>query len=91
MKNRIAVALIGLAAWSTPLVAKEMSVTVTDADGAPVPLVMVTAQPAAPELFKGKFMPERSVFTGQAGTAQVTVPDKGAVSLRLRKPGYTDN
>lgn len=70
--------------------AREIAVTVTDAAGRPVPLVMVTAIPDQPDDGSGVVLPEETVFTNRDGTARVPAPDAGTVAIRLRKPGFAD-
>lgn len=70
--------------------AREITISVVDQAGQPVPLVMVTAKAQDPEMFAGLSMPQETAFTSKNGVVRIDVPDKGAVSLRLRKYGFQD-
>ena len=70
--------------------AREIVVTVADEGGKPVSLVMVTVVAANPIQADGLVAPEETAFTDATGTARVSGPDEGIVSIRLRKPGFVD-
>ncbi len=70
--------------------AKDITVSVVDASGNPLPLVMVTAKSENPDQFEGLSMPEETAFTAKNGIARVNAPDVGGVLIRLRKQGFMD-
>ncbi len=70
--------------------AKDITVSVVDASGNPLPLVMVTTKSENPDQFEGLSMPEETAFTGKNGIARVIAPDVGGVLIRLRKQGFMD-
>lgn len=70
--------------------AKDLMISVVDAAGNGVPLVMVTARPDSPNETPGVFLPEETGFTGPDGTVSIAVPDQELISVRFRKQGYSE-
>jgi len=90
MIKTFAISSLAIFSLSLSALAGEMTIRVQGSDGAPLPLVMVTAKPADGTLFKDRVMPEKTRFTGPNGQTAITVPDQGRVVLRLRKQGFKD-
>jgi virginiamycin B lyase len=89
MKRQIlaGVVLTFLCTIGTPH-AREVTLKITDGQGSPASLVMVTVIPE--NTTPGIVLPETTVFSNGNGVVSVEVPDKVKTDLRLRKSGYTD-
>jgi len=70
--------------------ARDVTVTVVDEAGQPVPLVMVTGIASGTIRTGDEVAPEETVFTDSSGIARIPGLDAGKVSIRLRKLGYVD-
>ena len=94
--------LLSLALLAITVPASALDLTITAADGKPLPLAMVTIKAERPlraaaddngyprERTEQRISPEITGFAGPDGQLNIAYPEQGSLNLRVRVPGYKD-